>query len=243
MVLLVFVRDAAHPARVPRARVSRSCSSACASRGGSRCCSSSALPLGVAAIGLGFSLWTDAVAASTSTAVVLADRRSGRSTRGAARDRLRDRAAARRDHRALAASPASRTTGPDLVRAIVQQLRVPYRIGYTALAALPLRAAVRARARGDPPGASRARRPRRPRTVRGDRRAGRATSCRCSPAPSATPSASRSRWTPAPSAPTPTAPSATSCRGASRDTVFVVAVLGGLGRHLLALLPRGGLSH
>ena len=27
------------------------------------------------------------------------------------------------------------TTGPDLVRAIVQQLRVPYRIGYTALAA------------------------------------------------------------------------------------------------------------
>ena len=28
-----------------------------------------------------------------------------------------------------------RTTGPDLVRATVQQLRVPYRIGYTALAA------------------------------------------------------------------------------------------------------------
>ena len=27
------------------------------------------------------------------------------------------------------------TTGPDLVRATVQQLRVPYRIGYTALAA------------------------------------------------------------------------------------------------------------
>jgi energy-coupling factor transport system permease protein len=27
------------------------------------------------------------------------------------------------------------TTGPDLVRALVQQLRVPYRIGYTAMAA------------------------------------------------------------------------------------------------------------
>ncbi len=37
---------------------------------------------------------------------------------------------------ALALIAGLTTTGPDLVRAAVQQLRVPYRIGYTALAAL-----------------------------------------------------------------------------------------------------------
>jgi energy-coupling factor transport system permease protein len=36
---------------------------------------------------------------------------------------------------ALALIAGYTTTGPDLVRALVQQLRVPYRIGYTALAA------------------------------------------------------------------------------------------------------------
>lgn len=36
---------------------------------------------------------------------------------------------------ALALIPGLTTTGPDLVRATVQHLRVPYRVGYTALAA------------------------------------------------------------------------------------------------------------
>jgi energy-coupling factor transport system permease protein len=36
---------------------------------------------------------------------------------------------------ALSLIPGLTTTGPDLVRAFVQQLRVPYRIGYTAMAA------------------------------------------------------------------------------------------------------------
>jgi energy-coupling factor transport system permease protein len=36
---------------------------------------------------------------------------------------------------ALALIAGLTTTGPDLVRASVQQLRVPYRVGYTALAA------------------------------------------------------------------------------------------------------------
>ncbi|WP_438354560.1 energy-coupling factor transporter transmembrane component T family protein [Microbacterium sp. CJ88] len=36
---------------------------------------------------------------------------------------------------ALSLIPGASTSGPDLVRASVQQLRVPYRVGYTALAA------------------------------------------------------------------------------------------------------------
>ena len=64
---------------------------------------------------------------------MLADRRLDavrRRARGRLRDGLRLAAIV-----ALALIAGLSTTGPDLVRATVQQLRVPYRIGYTALAA------------------------------------------------------------------------------------------------------------
>lgn len=91
-----------------------------------------ALPVGIAVLGLGFSVWVDAgrvddtplawqigpwqmytgaLAIGYATAVRLAALL------------------------ALGLIPGVATTGPDLVRSTVQQLRVPYRIGYTALAA------------------------------------------------------------------------------------------------------------
>lgn len=91
-----------------------------------------ALPIGAAAIGFGFSLWTDAgfvddtpaawtIGGWTMHTGALA---IGYSTA------LRIAAIV-----ALSLIVGLSTTGPDLVRAAVQQLRVPYRIGYTALAA------------------------------------------------------------------------------------------------------------
>jgi energy-coupling factor transport system permease protein len=91
-----------------------------------------ALPLGMAVIGLSFSFWVDP-ALVDGTAPVL---QVGEWTlyRGALEigvaTALRLGAII-----ALALVGGLTTTGPDLVRASVQQLRVPYRIGYTALAA------------------------------------------------------------------------------------------------------------
>ncbi len=91
-----------------------------------------ALPLGALAIGLGFSLWIDPSRVDQSVVVwqlgswtlyggaVLVGLATG----------LRIAAIV-----GLALIAGLSTTGPDLVRATVQQLRVPYRIGYTALAA------------------------------------------------------------------------------------------------------------
>lgn len=91
-----------------------------------------ALPLGALAIGLGFSLWIDPARVDQSVVVwqlgswtlyggaVLVGLATG----------LRIAAIV-----GLALIAGLSTTGPDLVRATVQQLRVPYRIGYTALAA------------------------------------------------------------------------------------------------------------
>ena len=95
------------------------------------CCSRcrSAAP----AIGFGFSLWTDP--SHVDQSVVIWQIGSWTLYGGALAGRLRDRSAHRGDRRPRADRRALSTTGPDLVRATVQQLRVPYRIGYTALAA------------------------------------------------------------------------------------------------------------
>lgn len=91
-----------------------------------------ALPLVVLAIGAGFSLWTDP-ARVDGTAIVwqigswtmyAGALETGFSTA------LRIAAIV-----SLTLIAGLSMTGPDLVRATVQQLRVPYRIGYTALAA------------------------------------------------------------------------------------------------------------
>ncbi|GAA3201417.1 energy-coupling factor transporter transmembrane component T [Microbacterium terregens] len=91
-----------------------------------------ALPLGAVAIGFGFSLWTDP--AHVDQSVILWQLGTWKLYGGAV---LIGMATALRLAAivALALIAGLSTTGPDLVRAGVQQLRVPYRIGYTALAA------------------------------------------------------------------------------------------------------------
>lgn len=91
-----------------------------------------ALPVGMLAIGVGFSLWVDAgVVADSAPLLQVGDWTlfSGAVQIGLA-TALRLGSII-----ALALIGGLTTTGPDLVRASVQQLRVPYRIGYTALAA------------------------------------------------------------------------------------------------------------
>lgn len=90
------------------------------------------LPLGALAIGFGFSLWTDPAHVDQSVVVWQIGSwtlYSGALAVGFATG-LRIAAIV-----ALALIVGLSTTGPDLVRAAVQQLRIPYRIGYTALAA------------------------------------------------------------------------------------------------------------
>ena len=91
-----------------------------------------ALPLGAAAIGFGFALWTDP--SKVDQSVVIWQLGSWTLYGGALvvglATGLRIAAIV-----ALALIAGLSTTGPDVVRATVQQLRVPYRIGYTALAA------------------------------------------------------------------------------------------------------------
>ena len=91
-----------------------------------------ALPLGAAVIGFGMSVWTDASRVDTSVTVLQIGSGSlygGALAVGMATG-LRLAAIV-----SLALLAGLTTSGPDLVRAAVQQLRVPYRIGYTALAA------------------------------------------------------------------------------------------------------------
>lgn len=91
------------------------------------------LPVVVVAIGFGMSLWVDP-ARVAETPVLLAvgtwELRTGALEIGGA-TAIRIAAIV-----ALSLIAGVTTTGPDLVRACVQQLRLPYRIGYTALAAL-----------------------------------------------------------------------------------------------------------
>lgn len=91
-----------------------------------------ALPLGAALIGFGFALWTDPARVDQGVVIFQLGSRTlygGALLVGAATG-LRIAAIV-----ALSLIVGLSTTGPDLVRAAVQQLRVPYRIGYTALAA------------------------------------------------------------------------------------------------------------
>ncbi len=90
------------------------------------------IPAAILLIGLGFSLWTDA--ARVDQSVVVWQLGSWTMYGGAL---LVGFATALRLAAiiALALIAGLSTTGPELVRAMVQQLRVPYRVGYTALAA------------------------------------------------------------------------------------------------------------
>ena len=91
-----------------------------------------ALPIAAAAIGFGFSLWTDPSRVDQSVVVwqIGSWTLYGGALAVGLATGLRIAAII-----ALALIAGLSTTGPDLVRSTVQQLRVPYRIGYTALAA------------------------------------------------------------------------------------------------------------
>lgn len=91
-----------------------------------------AIPAAALLIGAGFSLWTDAALVSGTAPVLRVGGWTlyvGALQIGLATG-LRLAAIA-----ALALAAGITTTGPDLARSLVQQLRVPYRIGYTAIAA------------------------------------------------------------------------------------------------------------
>lgn len=91
-----------------------------------------AVPLGAVAIGFGFSVWVDA-AGVDDTAPFL---QIGGWTLFTGALQIGFATALRLAAiLALALIGGLTTTGPDLVRASIQQLHVPYRIGYTALAA------------------------------------------------------------------------------------------------------------
>jgi energy-coupling factor transport system permease protein len=131
MVLLVFVRDAATPAAflllaylvlLVGVDFTRRLAAVLLL----------ALPLSALLIGFGFALWTDASRVDQSVVVW---QLGGWTMYGGAlavgfATGLRLSAIV-----ALTLIVGLSTTGPDLVRATVQQLRVPYRVGYTALAA------------------------------------------------------------------------------------------------------------
>lgn len=91
-----------------------------------------ALPLGVVVFGVGMSVWIDASRIDRSVEVVSIGAWTlyGSALEIGFATSLRLAAIV-----ALALIAGLTTTGPDLVRASVQQLRVPYRVGYTALAA------------------------------------------------------------------------------------------------------------
>ncbi|WZO53632.1 energy-coupling factor transporter transmembrane protein EcfT [Microbacterium sp. LWH7-1.2] len=131
MVLLVFVRDAATPAAfLALAYVVLLVGASFTRR--LAAILFLALPLSALVIGFGFALWTDASRVDQSVVVWQI---GGWTMYGAALEvgfatGLRLAAIL-----ALTLIAGLSTTGPDLVRAAVQQLRVPYRIGYTALAA------------------------------------------------------------------------------------------------------------
>ncbi|WP_169583308.1 MULTISPECIES: energy-coupling factor transporter transmembrane component T [Microbacterium] len=91
-----------------------------------------ALPVGAIVIGVGFSLWTDP--ARVDQSVIVLQLGSWTLYGGALSVGLATGARIAAIV-ALTLIAGVSTTGPDLVRATVQQLRVPYRIGYTALAA------------------------------------------------------------------------------------------------------------
>lgn len=131
MVLLVFVRDLATPAAFLALAYVLILSGARVT-GRLLALLLLGLPLGMLAVTVGFSLWVDAARVDGTPALLSVGGwtlYSGALTIGAA-TALRLGAIV-----ALALVGGLTTSGSDLVRASVQQLRVPYRIGYTALAA------------------------------------------------------------------------------------------------------------
>lgn len=97
-----------------------------------------ATPVAVGVLTLSFAVWVDPArveSGSPGTSIVLAQLGDWRLTLGAV---LIGLATALRVAAVVMLSLVTgvSTTGPELVRALVQNLRVPYRIGYTALAAL-----------------------------------------------------------------------------------------------------------
>ncbi|MFG6475489.1 energy-coupling factor transporter transmembrane component T [Microbacterium sp. P06] len=90
------------------------------------------IPLSVLTVGLGFSVWTDASRVDQTVAVL---QLGGWTLYGGALATGFATALRLGAIVALALVGGLTTTGPDLVRALVQHLRVPYRVGYTALAA------------------------------------------------------------------------------------------------------------
>nr|WP_275445021.1 energy-coupling factor transporter transmembrane component T [Microbacterium aurum] len=131
MILLVFVRDIATPVAfialayavlLAGARLSRRLALLLLV----------ALPAGAALIGVSMAVWTDASRVDTAVTILQVGDWSlygGALLIGMATG-VRLAAII-----ALALIAGLTSTGPDIVRAMVQQLRVPYRIGYTALAA------------------------------------------------------------------------------------------------------------
>ncbi|KQP73880.1 cobalt ABC transporter permease [Microbacterium sp. Leaf288] len=91
-----------------------------------------ALPLSALVIGFGFALWTDASRVDQSVVVW---QLGGWTMYGGALEVGYATGLRLAAILALTLIAGLSTSGPDLVRASVQQLRVPYRIGYTALAA------------------------------------------------------------------------------------------------------------
>lgn len=91
-----------------------------------------ALPAAVLVLGFGMSLWADASRVDQSVALVTI---GGWTLYGGAVQVGLATALRLASIVTLALLAGITSTGPDLVRATVQQLRVPYRIGYTALAA------------------------------------------------------------------------------------------------------------
>lgn len=91
-----------------------------------------AIPLGLALIGLGFAVWVDPAQVASSPVLL----RVGGWMLHAGALQIGFATALRLGAiLALSLIGGLTTSGPNLVRATVQQLRVPYRIGYTALAA------------------------------------------------------------------------------------------------------------
>lgn len=131
IVLLVFVRDLATPAVFLVAAY-------LVIFIGARLSRVSALllfvpiPAALVVIGLGFSVWVDQALVSESAAVLQV---GGWTLRAGALEIGFATALRLGAIVALSLIGGLTSTGPDLVRASVQQLRVPYRIGYTALAA------------------------------------------------------------------------------------------------------------
>lgn len=131
MILLVFVRDAA----TPLAFLALAYATLLVGMRMTRMLATLlfiALPVAAVVIGFGLAVWTDAARVSHEVIVLQI---GGWTLYGGAVEVGFATALRLVAIIALALIAGMTTTGPDLARSMVQQLRVPYRIGYTAIAA------------------------------------------------------------------------------------------------------------